>query len=114
MKALAAEERAALSRGVDIPGRKLVESKSLGNRKWADESAVVAAFSEYGTDIFDEKLKSPNQLTQTLVKLGVPRAEATEKVNALSRRDEIVSMKVVDASDPRPDAGSKDFSIFQD
>ncbi len=116
VKALAAEEQAALARGVIIPGRKLVESVAQGNRKWKDEEAVTRAFAEFGEDVFNIKLKSPAQLTSVLTKAGVSRAEATKRVNELTTRDEIVTVKVVNEDDPRPTKNSKleALSLFDD
>ena len=101
VKALAAEEQAALARGVIIPGRKLIDATSLSNRKWSSEEDVIRAFSEYGEDIFSQKLLSPAQLTNFLVKQGLSRAEAKKRVDALTVRDEIHVAKVVNEDDPR-------------
>lgn len=114
VKALAAEEQAALARGEKIPGRKLVENVSLGNRKWSDESAVLDAFrDELGEDIFNSKLKSPAQLSALLVKNGVSKAEAKQRVDALVTREETTTWKVVNEDDPRP-AGNRNalFELF--
>ena len=113
VKALAAEEQSELARGVDIPGRKLVESVSLGNRKWTSEEAVIAAFREYGEDIFNSKLKSPAQLSALLVKQGVSKSEAKERVDALVTREEITSVKVVNDDDPRPARGADVLNLFE-
>jgi len=112
VKALAAEEQAALARGVLIPGRKLIEATSLSNRKWTDEAAVIQAFSEFGEDIFNSKLKSPAQLTATLQKLGVPKAEAKTRVDEFTTRDEIKSIKVVNEDDPTPARGDDVLKLF--
>lgn len=113
VKALAAEEQAELARGVDIPGRKLVESVSLGNRKWSSEEAVIEAFREYGEDIFNSKLKSPAQLSALLVKQGVSKSEAKERIDALVTREEITSVKVVNDDDPRPARGADILNLFE-
>jgi hypothetical protein len=114
VKALAAEEQAALARGEKIPGRKLVENVSLGNRKWSDESAVLDAFrDELGEDIYNSKLKSPAQLSALLVKNGASKAEAKQRVDALVTREETTTWKVVNEDDPRP-AGNRNalFELF--
>lgn len=113
VKALAAEEQAALARGEKIPGRKLVESVALGNRKWADEAQVVAQFrDELGEDLYNLKLKSPNQVSTLLVKSGLSKAAAKERVDALSTREETTSWKVVNDDDPRPARGQDLLDLF--
>jgi hypothetical protein len=113
VKALAAEEQAALARGEKIPGRKLVESIALGNRKWADEAQVVAQFrDELGEDLYNLKLKSPNQVSTLLVKSGLSKAAAKERVDALSTREETTSWKVVNDDDPRPARGQDLLDLF--
>jgi hypothetical protein len=75
VKSLAAEEQALLSRGVDIPGRKLVETTVLGNRKWADNEAVTEEFADLGGEILETKLKSPAQVEKLLQQRGYKPAE---------------------------------------
>lgn len=109
VKALAAEELASLARGVVIPGRRLVEKTTLSNRKWCDEASVIREFGdEFGEEIYNSKLKSPAQLTATLTKLGVPKNEAKERVDALTVRDEIKSTSVIndDGTDECPFVGT--------
>lgn len=61
VKALAAEEQAMLSRGVAIPGRKLVETVVRGNRRWISEEAVTQALGdEFGGELLITKVKSPH------------------------------------------------------
>lgn len=113
VKALAAEEQACLARGETIPGRKLVESVALGNRKWADEAQVISMFrDELGEDLYNLKLKSPNQISTLLTKRGVPKAEAKARVDELSTREETTTWKVVNDDDPRPARGQDLLDLF--
>lgn len=112
VKALAAEEQAALARGVIIPGRKLIDATSLSNRKWSSEEDVIRAFAEYGEDIFSQKLLSPAQLTNFLVKQGLSRPEAKKRVDALTVRDEVHTTKVVNEDDPRLSRNENILNLF--
>jgi len=105
VKALAAEEQGMLARGVAIPGRKLIEVTTQGNRKWKSDEDVVQAFAEYGEDIFSHKLLTPAQLTTFLTKMGLSKKEAQDRVNALTMRPETTVTKVVNEDDPRPAKG---------
>lgn len=105
VKALAAEERGFLARGVAIPGRKLIEVVAQGNRRWKSDEDVIQAFSEYGEDIFSHKLLTPGQLTTFLVKMGLSKKEAQDRVNALTMRPETIVTRVVNEDDPRPAKG---------
>ena len=105
VKALAAEEQGLLARGIDVPGRKLIEVTTQGNRKWKDDEDVIKAFAEYGEDIFSHKLLTPAQLTTFLTKMGLSKKEAQDRVNALTMRPETVVTKVVSEDDPRPAKG---------
>lgn len=104
-KALAAEEQGLLARGVAIPGRKLIETTTQGNRKWKDDEDVIKEFAEYGEDIFSHKLLTPAQLTAFLTKMGLSKKEAQDRVNALTMRPETIVTKVVNEDDPRPAKG---------
>ena len=105
VKALAAEEQGMLARGVAIPGRKLIETTTQGNRKWKDDEDVIKEFAEYGEDIFSRKLLTPAQLTTFLTKMGLSKKEAQDRVNALTMRPETIVTKVVNEDDPRPAKG---------
>lgn len=105
VKALAAEEQGMLARGVLIPGRKLIETTTQGNRKWKDDEDVIKEFAEYGEDIFSHKLLTPAQLTTFLTKMGLSKKEAQDRVNALTIRPETIVTKVVNEDDPRPAKG---------
>lgn len=99
VKALAAEEQAALARGEVIPGRKLVETVVKGNRKWADEAAVIAEFKGLlGEELFNEKLKSPAQLEKVLSSRKLDKS----MIGAFVTRDESVKTIVVNDDDDRP------------
>ena len=101
VKSLAAEEQALLSRGVDIPGRKLVETTVRGNRKWADNEAVTEEFADLGGEILETKLKSPAQVEKLLQQRGYKPAERKERVDKLTTRDESTKVIVVSEDDPR-------------
>ncbi len=104
VKALAAEEQAQLARGVEIPGRKLVETTVLGNRRWADESAVTKEFADLGGELLTTKLKTPAQVETLLRSRGIPKAEREERISGLVTRDEATKTIVVSDDDPRPAA----------
>ena len=86
-----------LQSGVDVPGRSLREKKTLGNRYWADEAAVLKAVKPYGVDPYVQKLKSPAQMEKELTALKVPKNEREELVAPLVARDESVKTVVVDS-----------------
>lgn len=102
-KALVESEYDLLSRGVAVPGRKLVEKTVRGNRKWRDEAEVLAAFREYGESIMDSKLKSPSQMEKALSAF-IDKKEAKEKVADLVTRDESVEYIVVSDYEAGDDA----------
>lgn len=102
-KALAEAEYDLLSKGVPVPGRKLVQKTVRGNRKWADEAEVIKAFSSYGESIFDSKLKSPSQMEKTLADY-LDKKEAKAKVAGLTTRDETVEFVVVSENEEGEDA----------
>ncbi len=103
LKALAAEELNLLSRGVEVPGRKLVEQRSLGNRKWADDAAVEKALADdLGEDLWVKKLQSPAAVEKLLTARKVPKKTRDELLADLVTREEKVSMAVVSESDARP------------
>ena len=105
VKALAAEEQGMLARGVAIPGRKLIETVTQGNRKWKSDEDVIKAFPQYGEDIFSHKLLTPAQLTAFLVGAGWTKKEAQARVDTLTMRPETLVTKVVNEDDPRPAKG---------
>jgi hypothetical protein len=100
-KALAAEELDLLSRGVEIPGRKLVEQRSWGNRKWADEAAVEKALSELGDDLWVRKLQSPAQVEKLLTTRKVPKKLREDRLAPLVTREEKITQVAAFADDPR-------------
>lgn len=101
VKALAAAEQAMLASGVLIPGRKLVETTVLGNRKWADDEAVTTALAELGDAILVTRLKSPAQVEALLKARGFKPAERKAKLDPLITRDESTKTIVVNENDPR-------------
>jgi len=101
VKALAAAEQAALANGVNIPGRKLVETTVQGNRRWADEAAVTAALADLGDALLVTKLKSPAQVEAVLKARGFKPAERKEKLDPLVTRDLSTKVIVVNDTDPR-------------
>lgn len=101
-KSLAAEEQAMLSRGVRIPGRKLVETVVKGNRRWVSEDAVITALKdELGEEMFSSSLKSPAQIERLLTGKGVAKQERTELISPLVTRDETIKTIVVSENDSR-------------
>ena len=104
-KALAAEELDLLSRGVEIPGRKLVEQRAWGNRKWGDEAAVEREFAELGDDLWTRKLQSPAQVEKMLTSRKVPKKVREERLAPLVVREERVTLAAAYSDDPR--AGQK-------
>lgn len=106
LKALAAEELDMLNRGVEVPGRKLVEQRSLGNRKWTDEAEVERALGgDLGEDLWVKKLQSPAQVEKMLTAQKVPKRLREEMLSPLLTREEKISQVVVFDEDPR--AGQK-------
>ena len=101
VKAITAEEQSLLSRGVEVPGRKLIEVETLGNRKWVDESEVIAAFKEYGDELFVNKIKSPAQIEKMLSADGMKKKERDEVIAGLVTRERSTKAIVVDADDKR-------------
>ena len=102
VKALAATELSLLQRGIDVPGRKLVETTTKGNRRWADEAATIAALKEIaGDEIFNSSLKSPAQMERLLTSLKVSKAERENIIAPLVTRDEAPKTIVVSESDER-------------
>lgn len=102
-RSLAAEEQAMLSRGVRVPGRKLVEKLVKGNRRWVSEDAVIAALKEtLGEEMFSQELKSPPQIEKLLTAKGWKPAARAEVVAPLVTRDETLKTLVVSESDSNP------------
>ena len=102
VKALKAEAQAQLSRNVLIPGLKLVEKTVRGNRRWSDEAGVVKALkSILGDEIFDTKLKSPNQMDKALTGAGLKKDERETLLASLTDRPESVKLEVVSETDLR-------------
>jgi hypothetical protein len=91
-----------LSRGVRIPGRKLVETTVRGNRRWVSEDAVITALkAELGEEMFSSSLKSPTQIEKLLTAKGVSKQERAELISPLVTRDETVKTVVVSENDSR-------------
>ena len=111
VKSLAAEEQARLAAGEIIPGRKLVETTSLGNRRWTDEEAVTREFAELGGELLTTKLKSPAAVEKLLASRGVSKADRESRVNALTTRDETTKVSVVSEDDPKAGA-SRAIDLF--
>ena len=116
VKALAAEEQAMLARGVDVPGRKLIETIVRGNRRWASEEALTQELGkELGDELFNQKIKSPAQLEKVLVQRGIPKKEAEERLAKFITRDESPKAIVVSDNDPRVSAsesGDRAIQLF--
>lgn len=107
-KSLAAEEQAMLSRGVRIPGRKLIEKTVRGNRRWVSEDAVISALKdELGEELFSSALKSPAQVEKLLSLRGLKPAERTALVAPLVTQDETIKVTVVSESDGGADISAK-------
>ena len=107
VKSLAAAEFSMLSQGVEIPGRKLVETTVRGNRRWISEEAVTNEFSDLGGEILTTKVKTPAQIEKLLVARGVKKADREARIENLVTRDESTKTIVVSENDSRPDANDK-------
>lgn len=116
VKALAATELDLLARGVEVPGRKLVETIVRGNRKWADEAAVIQALKGIaGDDIFVNSVKSPAQMEKLLSSLNIGKKEREALITPLVTRDASTKTIVVSESDPRSsvtDKAKKSVELF--
>lgn len=100
-KSLAEEELSMLQRGLDIPGRKLVEKTVLGNRKWRDENDVIQSLKgTLGEELFVSKVKSPAQVDKALTSLGMKKKEREEALEDLTVREESVKVAVVSEGHP--------------
>ena len=112
VKALAAAEQSLLASGVAIPGRKLVETIVLGNRRWADDEAVTQALGEeLGGELLMTKLKSPAQVEKLLASRGMKPAERKSLLDPLVTRDESTKTVVVNEGDPRAALESKQSAV---
>ena len=101
-KSLAVEEQAMLSRGVRVPGRKLVENVVKGNRRWVSEDAVITALKdELGEEMFSSSLKSPAQIERLLTGKGISKQDRAELISPLVTRDETIKTIVVSEDDSR-------------
>lgn len=101
-KALAAEEIALLQRGVLIPGRKLVELVSRGNRRWRDEAQTAKSLSGLlGKELYETRLLSPPQVEKLLTTLGHKPAERKRLLDDLVERPESIKLTAVSEDDPR-------------
>lgn len=101
LKAIVAEEQSLLSRGLEVPGRCLIDVEVLGNRKWANDADVIEAFKEYGDELFVNKLKSPAQLEKMLTADGMKKKDREEVMTPLVTRERTTKSIVVDATDKR-------------
>jgi hypothetical protein len=107
-KSLAAEEQAMLSRGVRIPGRKLIEKTVKGNRRWVSEDAAISALKdELGEELFSSALKSPAQVEKILSSRGLKPAERSGLLASLVTQDETIKVTVVSETDSRVDISAK-------
>lgn len=111
VKALAAAELSALAQGVDIPGRKLVETTVRGNRRWISEEVVTREFADLGSEILTTKVKTPAQIEKLLTSRGVAKADREARLADLVTRDESVKTIVVSESDSRQALENKNKAI---
>lgn len=107
-KALVATEISLLERGVEVPGRKLVEETVKGLRKWADPEAVTATLAGYGDELFTTSLKSPAQMDKVLSAAKMPKKDRETLLASLVTREESVRLVVVSESDTRAAASKSD------
>lgn len=115
VKAIAAEELSLLQAGKVVPGRKLVETKVQGNRKWSDEAKVAKAFADMGEEIYTSKLVSPAQMEKVLSSRGVSKKEREARVSPLVVREEGTKTIVVSEGDSRAavsEAKNKAIELF--
>lgn len=103
VKSLAATELDLLQRGVEVPGRKLVETTSYGNRKWADPEAVTShpTLSAFGEELIESRLKSPAQVERLMTQARIPRGERAAIMDSLVTREETTKISVVSSDDSR-------------
>ena len=102
-KSLAAEEMAMLSRGVRVPGRKLIEKTVKGNRRWVSEDAVIAALKDIlGDELFTQDVIGPAPVERLLTARGYDKAQRAELISPLVTRDENVKVYVTSDSDSTP------------
>lgn len=102
-KSLAAEEMAMLSRGVRVPGRKLVEKTVKGNRRWVSEDAVITALKDIlGDELFTQDVIGPAPVERLLTARGYDKAQRAELISPLVTRDENVKVYVTSDSDSTP------------
>ena len=98
VKALAAAELETLQSGVAIPGRKLVETESLGNRRWTDIEDVKRALGPIlGAELFKSEIRSPAQVEKLLSSRKVAKAEQAGLISPLVTRDMAHKVVVQDA-----------------
>lgn len=102
VKSLAAEEQSMLARGVEIPGRKLVETIVQGNRRWVSEEEVTRVLGgEFGGELLATRVKSPAQVEKLLASRGLKKEERESLLADLITRDEAVKTIVVSTTDGR-------------
>jgi hypothetical protein len=107
-KAVIAEEFNLLNRGVNISGRKLIETVSLGNRRWKDEAVALKELKGViGDEALETKIKSPAQIEKALVSHGFKKKDGTELISKYVERPENKSTTVVSESDARPSIKDK-------
>ena len=111
VKALAAAELSMLAEGVEIPGRKLVETVIRGNRRWISEEAVTREFRDLGGEILTTRVKSPAQIEKLLSARGVKKADREARLEKLVTRDESTKTIVVSESDGRTAIADKKNAI---
>ena len=111
VKSLAAAELSMLASGVDVPGRKLVETVVRGNRRWVSEEAVTQEFSDLGGEILTTKVKSPAQIEKLLSARGIKKADREARLENLVTRDESTKTIVVSEGDCRAAIADKKNAI---
>ena len=100
VKSLAAMELNLLQRGVNVPGRRLVEKRVLGNRRWVSEDAVISALkATCGDEMFSSSVKSPAQIEKLLTSLGHSKKEREDLLADLVTRDESTKVTIVSMED---------------
>jgi len=101
LKAVQAEELRLLQKGTEVPGRRLAEEKSLGQRKWADEARAAEALAVLGPDRYVRSLVSPAVAEKALKARGLKKREIDGLFAGVAVREARSKTVVVDEGDPR-------------
>jgi len=101
LKAVQAEELRLLQEGVEIPGRRLAEERSLGNRKWRDETEAAEALAILGPDRYVRSLVSPAVAEKMLKARGMKKREIDGCLADVVTREAKTKTVVVGDDDPR-------------